>query len=162
MNTLGQHSKQQIQTTMLVSKEKYKDAIGALHQAEQEANDKQLEIESLKKTIAALKQTAESIKDADSALEIETLSGQNKELQEKNTALTLEVEKLNESLEASKATIHQLETTVEKLSNQAAAPPAKVVSESDGQPTWKSLNDFIREHKHDTMACIQRLREEGF
>ena len=70
---------------------------------------------------------------------------------------------LAEQLEASSQRISELEETVQRLNEEAAVSTSRAFSSSDGSADPSSLlNEFCKENEQDTMACIERLKEEGF
>ena len=105
--------------------------------AEQRAGDLRGENERLVSELAQAAQNAQSHSDQTAEL--------NTQLVESNTRIT------------------DLEQTVERLNQEGAAQTAQATSSNDGTQTpTESLNQFMHKNQDDTMACIQRLRQEGF
>jgi predicted nucleic acid-binding Zn-ribbon protein len=74
-----------------------------------------------------------------------------------------EIRNLSSQLEASNTRISELEETIHRLNEEAAVTTSRAYSPSDGSDDPSaSLNEFCKENDQDTMACIERLKEEGF
>jgi chromosome segregation ATPase len=146
-----------------VSREKYEIVI-------QERDDALNQLAALVADNERLTAQLESLQNSDVEQRVSDLLSENQRLtDELAQAATLaqertdEIAGLNTSLDQSNTRITDLEQTVKRLNQEGVVPPARATSQSDsaGDPST-SLNEYMRQNEDDTMACIQRLKEEGF
>jgi DNA repair exonuclease SbcCD ATPase subunit len=146
---------------MLVSKEKYNDAVKALRQAEQDLEQKDVENSNLLAEIQNLKEQLKTRAD-DQLSELEALRKENALLKEQATEKDKQISDLQTECNDSAGKLQTLQADLEKLSNLPAAPASKAVSQNDAPHVREDINAFMRNNHSDINACMDRLKEEGF
>jgi predicted nucleic acid-binding Zn-ribbon protein len=146
---------------MLVSKEKYNDAVKALRQAEQDMEQKDVENSNLLAEIQNLKEQLNT-RAGDQQSELEALKKENTELKQQATEKDKRIHDLETECSDSEQKIQALRADLDKLSNLPAVAASKAVSQSDAPHIREDINDYMRNNSGDINACMNRLKEEGF
>ena len=146
---------------MLVSKEKYNDAVSALRQAEQDLEQKELENTNLQSQLDKLKDQMTARAD-DQLSELEALRKENALLKEQATEKDKQISDLQTECNDSAGKLQSLQADLDKLSNLPAVPASKAVSQSDAPHVKEDINTFMRNNRADINACMDRLKEDGF
>ncbi len=146
---------------MLVSKEKYNDAISALKEAELEQKLTAEKLSAAQTQIdELLARPVQNTEDLNAT--IQQLSERNAELVEKHESLSIENTELFAKLEKAESIAAELKQTISTLNTRAADPGAAAVSSTDAVVNPESINDFMKSNRDNPSSCIDRLVEEGF
>jgi predicted nucleic acid-binding Zn-ribbon protein len=146
---------------MLVSKEKYNDAVKALRQAEQDMEQKDVENSNLLAEVQNLKEQLNT-RAGDQQSELEALRKENALLKEQATEKDKQISDLQTECNDSAGKLQTLQADLDKLSNLPAVAASKAVSQSDAPHIREDINDYMRNNSGDINACMNRLKEEGF
>ncbi len=146
-----------------VSREKYETAIQERDDALQQVADLVADNERLTAQLESLQNSDAEQRVSDLQTENQRLTNELAQAATQAQERTDEIAGLNTSLDQANTRIADLEQTVERLNQEGVVPPARATSQGDnsGDPST-SLNEYMRQNEDDTMACLQRLKEEGF
>ncbi len=139
---------------MLIARAKYDQLASEKDALTAQVLQLQSAIQTLTKDLEQM-QSQIPVTDQQLAAELESANTQLSQARQENQGLKDQVDNLS-----------QLNNDLTEANTLLAQGPAEssavAPTKTDNTITTYSLNDFCRENNHDTMACIEKLREEGF